>query len=460
MVASKDKKTIALFQRILKDIKPSKVEIEATTANVNRLTTALKRIVPRNVEIRVAGSVARGTNLKGDADIDFFLLFEKGTPRDKLVEHGLKYGKALAKAENSRFEIKYAEHPYVRVYIERMGIKADVVPAWRIRDANEMGTMVDRTPLHTEFINGRITDRQRDDVRLLKFLLKKHSIYGAEVKVGGFPGYLCELLICHYGSLTKLLEAASAYRLPLTLSPSARTVANGGDANKRFKSDFVVVDPVDGNRNVAAGLSIESLGRFAVLARGFIKSPSASLFYGEKFSHAEMPKYLSGFMKDTGLDVYLLAAKVPDESEDTVWPQLRKLAEALEGQLARYGFETYMSMPYISDGKGVVAVVAPKSEKGSRMLKGPDVFMGGAASSFMAKHRNAFGFVMRGRNVMALERSRYPTIGSVLKGVSSGKIPLKSKHVNFKNSVLCVNRIPKEFEHSTYYELKKRLSLP
>ncbi|MDE1851319.1 MAG: CCA tRNA nucleotidyltransferase [Candidatus Micrarchaeota archaeon] len=460
MGASKDKKATALFKGILKDIKPSKVEIEATTANVNRLTTALKAIVPKDVEIRVAGSVARGTNLKGDADIDFFLLFEKGTSREKLVEHGLSYGKALAKAEKSRFEIKYAEHPYVRVYVERMGIKADVVPAWKIRSADEMGTMVDRTPLHTEFINGRLAERQRDEVRLLKFLLKKHNIYGAEVKVGGFPGYLCELLIYHYGSLMKMLEAAAAYRLPLVISPDVRKEINDIGINKRFGSDFVVIDPVDSDRNVAAGLSVESLARFVVLAREFVRNPDKRLFYGEKFSHAEMPRYLSAFMKECGLNLHLMVTKVPDESEDTVWPQLRKLSEILDDQVSRYGFETYMSIPYLSGRNGVIAVIAPKSVKSSRLLKGPDIFIRNAADSFMSKHKDAMGFVVRGRTILALERGKYQTIEDMLDGFSSGKLQLRSKHISFKGSKVYSNRVPKELEHSTYYELKKRLSLP
>ncbi|MDE1822734.1 MAG: CCA tRNA nucleotidyltransferase [Candidatus Micrarchaeota archaeon] len=460
MGASKDKKATAIFKRILKDIKPTKVEIEATTANVNRLTAALKRIVPKNIEIRVAGSVARGTNLKGDADIDFFLLFEKGTSREKLVEHGLSYGKALAKAEKSRFEIKYAEHPYVRVYVEDMGIKADIVPAWKIKSADEMGTMVDRTPLHTEFINGRMSDRQRDDVRLLKFLLKKHNIYGAEVKVGGFPGYLCELLVYHYGSLAKLLEAAASYKLPLILDPSDRANVEDPKITKKFNSDFVVLDPVDVNRNVAAGLSVESLGRFVILAREFVKRPSAGLFYGEKFSHDDVPKYLASLMKDTGLDIYLLVTKVPDESEDTTWPQLRKLSEILEGQIARYGYEVYISMPYISGKNGVIGIVAPKSWKTSRLLKGPDIFIRNASDSFIGKHKGAFGFAIRGRSVLALEKGRYPTIGHMLEDLAKGRIPLKSKHIDFKGARLYANEVPKELMHSTYYELKKRLSLP
>ncbi|MBS7613865.1 hypothetical protein KEJ48_06465, partial [Candidatus Bathyarchaeota archaeon] len=35
------------------------------------------------------------------------------------------------------------------------------------------------------------------------------GVYGADIKTGGFSGYLCELLIVSYGDFIKTVESAS-----------------------------------------------------------------------------------------------------------------------------------------------------------------------------------------------------------------------------------------------------------
>ena len=110
-------------KRILADIKPSKEELQETVYLVNKLSSRLKRAVPKDVEIRVTGSISRGTNLNDTADIDIFLLFSTKFKKDYIIKKGLAYGKkALRKGDS--FEIKYAEHPYMRLYLNDLGIKS------------------------------------------------------------------------------------------------------------------------------------------------------------------------------------------------------------------------------------------------------------------------------------------------------------------------------------------------
>ena len=52
--------------------------------------------------------------------------------------------------------MKYAEHPYTKVVLGDRGINADIVPAYKIKDASERGTAVDRTQLHNEFVNSTL----------------------------------------------------------------------------------------------------------------------------------------------------------------------------------------------------------------------------------------------------------------------------------------------------------------
>ncbi len=459
MDRGKLKKAEIILERVLKEIKPSDIEIRENTANVNVIMHKLGKIAGKDVELRVAGSIARGTNLKGTADVDIFMLFPKGTKKEVLVKKGIADGRKLCNATHNRYEIKYAEHAYVRMFIDDLGLKVDLVPALKIDSIEEMGTTVDRTPMHTEFILSHLNSRQKDDVRLLKFLLKAHNIYGAEVKVGGFPGYLCELLIYQFGSFINLLEAASTFKKPVILDPISRTALIEEKLVKKFNSQFIVIDPVDRDRNVAAGASIESLGRFMLIARQFVMGPDISIFKGLAFSSKETHKALAAFIRRSGLDFFLLAARVPYKSEDVVWPQLRKLSGMISEQIARDGFETYAAIPWIDKDTGLVLIVAPHHRIGARMLKGPSVFLGDAAFRFMESHPDPLGVTISGESLYVLEKSHHQEIKDVLAGVLKGRLLVKRKDVTFKSAKLWVNAIPAKYSESAYVELKKRFSI-
>ncbi len=456
MDRSREGATKKIYERVLKEIKPSDLEVKAMTYKVNGLMSRLKKIVPHNVELRVVGSIARGTNLKGDGDIDIFMLFNKKLDRDRIVKLGLEYGKKVIKKEKGRYEIKYAEHPYVRLYLDSLGMKVDLVPALKIDDISEMGTTVDRTPLHTEFINSSLSSAQRDDVRLLKYLLKAHGIYGAEVKTNGFSGYLCELLIHHYGSLNGLLSAAVKFRLPLTIEPKSKSEEHSDESAKKFNSKFVVIDPVDANRNVAAGVSLSSLAKFVLVARQFTEKPSAGIFYKKGLPTLKAGPLLKKFAADAGLDMFLIVCNVKDKSEDIIHPQLRKASQQITKYLEHSGFAVYLSTQAVVKSKGLIFIVAPKQCLNSRLLKGPSAFLHTASQNFINGHKGCFGFIISESDLYALEKNKTASISDALK-----KLPntIRSKDVDLKKPKLIVNSVPAEYSAVLYEELQKSLSI-
>lgn len=460
MKASTARIAESVFSRVLGDIKPSKQELQDSVYNINELSTRLKKVIPNDVEIRVVGSVVRGTQLRGDSDIDMFLLFSKKHPRESMTKKGLEYATRIVKGKGERYEIKYAEHPYARVYIDALGIKADIVPAFKIDNIEDMGTAVDRSPMHAEFMNTHLTDKQRDDVRVLKYLLKAQGVYGAEIKTSGFSGYLCELLVYHYGSLLKLLEAAANdFKLPILLDPKSNVVINDMSLVKRFGSMFVVIDPIDKNRNVAAGVSLESLSKFVVTARRFVSRPSVRLFYGKSFAPRKAPALLSKFLSDSGLDIFIISMQVPDKSEDIVWPQLRKVSEFVANHVERAGFRLYFSIPIILGNRGLLVFFAPKETVTTRMLKGPSVFISKAQAEFAEAHKSAIGIFLRDDVMYALEKSRYGTLKEVMEDVADGKLVKRHKDIKIMGSKLFANRVPKEYAEMIYSELAERIDL-
>lgn len=459
MNKAREEKAKRIFERVLVGVKPSEVESRETIANVNMLTARLKKIVPKSVEIMVVGSIARSTNLKGDADVDIFMLFDKSYKKERLASIGLDYGKRLVnKNEGERYEIKYAQHPYVRAYFSN-GLRADIVPASKIESAENLATAVDRTPLHTEFINSNMTERQRDEVRLLKYLLKAHGIYGAEVKTGGFSGYLCELLIYHMGSLLKLLEGMAVIKLPAILDPKNKAFMNDESIVKKFGKRFVVIDPVDTERNVAAAVTEESLSRFVLIAREFVAKPDMAVFYGHGFSSKNTTAILDGFMRESGLDFFLVVLNVPDKSADVIWPQLKKASLLIAETMKRQGFETYLNLPWIHGEKGFVLVAAPRARMRTRLMKGPDVFKTTETAAFMNKHKEALGFIVNQSTLYTLEKSVYSEAREMLEEIAKGRVIKKHKDIGFRGAKLFINKIPKEYAEGAYIELRKAISI-
>ena len=448
-----------IFQRVLPEIKPSRLEIETATANANRISKRLRDYVPSDVQIMVVGSLAHGTNLKGDADIDMFLLFGKEYPEAQIAEMGLSYAKKIVRGKkNERYEIKYAEHPYARIYLDDLNIKLDIVPAYKIRDINEMATAVDRSPLHVEFLNAKLSDRQRDEVRLLKYMLKAHGIYGAEVKTKGFAGYLCELLVYQYGSLIKLLEAISQVSLPICLLPATKEIRRDDSIFKKFNSRFVVIDPVDSDRNVAAGVSEHSLAKFVLVARRFIAKPDISIFYGKGFSSDKVHALLKAFLAKTRLETNLVVVPVPDKSEDTVWPQLNKVCEILQMQLEKSGFEIYIAAAWITKRKGAIMFLAPKLQYGAKLYKGPDVFSGAFSNQFIEKHKHTIGMLIKGTSLHSLEDAKFKTAGEALRHLLSDHKVLGRKDIPLKKAKL-FTAVPRDLAEDAYVEIMNRINI-
>ncbi len=456
---ARDEEAARIFKRVLPSIKPSESEVRETVAKVNTLTARLRGIVPRDVEIRVVGSIAKSTNLKGDADIDLFMLFGREHSKEGLSALGLGYAKRLVeKKKGERYEVKYAEHPYVRVYLED-GVKADIVPASKVDDAESLATAVDRTPLHAEFINANLSDRQRDEVRLLKYLLKSHSIYGAEIKTGGFSGYLCELLIHQYGSLFSLLEGISRLKLPMVIYPLNKAAGSDEAVAKRFEKRLVVIDPVDPKRNVAAALTEESLARFVLISREFISRPSIDAFYGKGFLLGKAPQLLENLIRESGLKFFLIVTKVPDKSQDIIWPQLRKVSLLITDELQRHGFETYIGLQWISGLEGFMLIATPELKIAAKLAKGPDVFKTAETSPFMLKHKNALGFIIRQSTIYALEAGRYSSAREILGDVVKGGLIKRHKDISFKGSRLFSDKMPREYSEEIYGELVRALGI-
>ena len=247
-----------LLEEALATLVPSDAEQAAVTALCDSLLARARKAAPDGVEPLLVGSVAKGTWLPG-ADIDLFLRFPEGAD---LKAEGL----ALARAVLPDGEELYAQHPYLRGSVE--GHSVDAVPCFAISDPSQPASAVDRTVFHTAWVHENLTDAQRDGVRVAKRFLAVAGAYGAAAAVGGFSGYLVEVLVHRAGDFPAFVEEVAGWRPPVTLG----TVPGAPEA------EITLPDPVDPGRNVAAGVMRDGLARAVLAARRFLAEPTADAF--------------------------------------------------------------------------------------------------------------------------------------------------------------------------------------
>lgn len=393
----------SVFSKVLPRIKPSKREQERDLETAKKILSRVRSKVPRHISVALMGSVAKGTNLLGNRDFDVFLLFPKSYTHHEMATLGLHYAKSAA----DKYELAYAEHPYLRAWIS--GQRVDIVPSFKIERIEERASSVDRSQLHTAYVNARMGGPQRDEVRLLKKFMQTLGVYGAELKVEGFSGYLCELLILHYGSLEKLMHAASSWHRP-TLD-----LANTGnpDIGKLYDSPMVVIDPVDPKRNVAAVVSATSLYRFVLSCRQFLANPSEKFFFKEREVHSK--KRLSSLISARNTSPIAVLFPAPHLVEDILWPQLKKTTLSLVNQLSQNDFEVF-GYYYWSDGLECAILLELQCESlpSVRKLYGPAVWMRKATEDFLRAHKSAYNLHIEHERITAMEKRQFSSAHSLI----------------------------------------------
>ncbi|MDD1661662.1 MAG: CCA tRNA nucleotidyltransferase [Methanomicrobiales archaeon] len=310
---------------VLERIRPKQEEHDHTWAVATGILSAVEK--DGRAKGMVVGSVARDTWLSGDRDLDIFLLFPPHLSREELEETGLDLARNIARRFTGSFHEKYAEHPYVNATID--GLDVDLVPCYEVASAAAIQSAVDRTPFHTRYVSDRIGPL-RDDVLLAKAFAKACGVYGSDQMTEGFSGYLCELLVLHYGGFSPLVEAAARWR-------PGTCIDLEGHACKAFEEPLRVIDPVDPARNVAAALSSTRMSEFVEYSRGYLENPSPDFFSPPEGGGMDREGFAAALGR-RGTSLFAMDLATPPLIPDIVVPQLRRSLASIRSLLARNGF--------------------------------------------------------------------------------------------------------------------------
>lgn len=371
-----------VINEAIKLVTPTREEEEQVLSVANRIIYLLQEELNKkglsDLKVTLQGSVAKNTWLPGDRDIDVFIVM----PREKLdlIKSGgmVNILIDIAMNNNIKWNLKYAQHPYVQYLIDKFEV--DVVPCIEIRPNERPFTAADRTPLHTMFVKSRLGANGNTEVRLLKAFFKAVGIYGAEIKVRGFSGYVSELLIIHYGSFINTIKSMSNWPLN-NIVIDITGMYDKSTIRRKFKEPLVIIDPVDPNRNAAASVSKSALAMAIASARAFMERPSIEFF---KSSHEITEEPL--------LIVPTLIIKMPypqGVSPDTVWGELGRVLSIIERNMRKLRFKVYDLRAWSDDSSTILIMLTLESLELTpyELHMGPPV-NSEAAYAFLSKYIN------------------------------------------------------------------------
>lgn len=375
-----------ITREVLDRVKPDpslENEISKVLSDLEAQIRTLSGQVGGEFSIQHVGSTAKGTNLNS-GDIDLFLGFATSVPETVLRDTVFAVGKEVF----FEFEIKYAEHPYVRGIFQ--GREVDLVPCYLVERGDQIMSAVDRTPFHTRYVASHLSDDRKDEVRLLKQFLKGIGCYGAENKTMGFSGYLCELLILQYGSFLGTLEAVGDWKENTIID-----IESTGYSGPKQERSLLVVDPVDPRRNVASPVSLECIGTFVHASREFLTFPSLEFFFPH--SPCILPEEIIEQEVALRGDLIFIGFPIPDVIDDILYPQLRMTLERLGTLLKEHGFELKDSGYIVLDR--IYVYLEPKVTQLPPLTlhRGPTVYNGEHEARFLEKWRDRQPFLIGDR---------------------------------------------------------------
>lgn len=404
---------------VLARIKPKEEEYSKLRKAFNFIKKHVENVLKENnikAKVTLQGSFAHDTWLSGDNDLDIFVLFPPDWSIEDLRDKGFKILLEAAK-RIGKYEIRYSQHPYVRVYIG--DIRADLVPGYEVVSNKDIRTAVDRTPFHTQYVNSKLDDKMRDQVRILKKFLKNLGIYGAEIKTKGFSGYVAELLIIKYGSFRNLLREATNWKHPVYIN----TLDNEEEFKKIKRllkqkypeSVLYIPDPVDPYRNAAASVSLRSLAIFVVASRCYLRKPDLVFFFDEQTLNQEI-------VVESLDNRCLLLVELPLKEKlppDIIWGEIQRVGDRGAKVLINNDFNViYWDVWTDEKEKSYILYELDYCEKKNpRLYKGPEYWAKDRVLRFIAKHieHNAIGpWINMHGQLVSLKKRKYESAQNLL----------------------------------------------
>lgn len=416
--------TETIEQQVITKITPTNKERTAIAATVEELTKKIreeyaKKKIPATVEL--VGSIAKDTYLRYNMDIDLFLVYPSSYNKQEMGRQAIALGLMLLVDT----EECYAEHPYIRGRYNNY--KVEMVPCYRIEDASQKVSAVDRTPFHTSYIKTHLKEEQKQEVRLLKQFLRGINCYGAEAQIQGFSGYLCEIILLYYKTFRNTIKKASNWKKQTKLSLTTKEFLD-------FYTPLVFIDPVDPNRNVASALAEEKFDLFVKACKEYNKHPKETFFFPNPVKYWALDKIKETIKKQDCKYIGIKFEK-PEIIDENLYPQIRKTAHSIKELGERHGFSIFDTSYCVDKNQQQITIIIKTGKESlpKKLLhQGPPTTLKENVQEFKEKWKDNSRvqkgpYEKNGRFVVEIERE-YTTFVDLLRA----NMPSLSlgKHIN------------------------------
>jgi len=409
---------------VLEKVTPSRRERERILALAEELRKKVEMAAKEarvKAEVRVEGSVAKDTWLSEEPDIDVFMRVPTTMPREAFGTVCLEIARRAT--EGYRQVERFAEHPYLESIIDN--VKVNIVPCYRVKRGGWISA-TDRTPFHTDYVKPLLDKQMCGEIRLLKKFMKGIDVYGAEIKVGGFSGYLCELLTLNYGSFFEVLKSVADWEERRIIDCEGYYKGREGEAEKIFEEPLVMVDPVDKGRNAAAAVRKERLDEFVVAARAFLKTPHLRFFYPQETEAFNSEEFVRA-TKTRGSTIAFVKFGKVNAVPDVLWGQLYKSQRSLRKMLQQHDFNVIRNSVW-SDEESLNAFIFEVERRFLPLIKkhmGPPVRKKVECEKFLRKHLGAVHTISGprvedGRWVVEIRRKYTDVVDLLLEKLGDG----------------------------------------
>jgi tRNA nucleotidyltransferase (CCA-adding enzyme) len=410
--------------KVLQKITPSQKEKK----RILQLADSIKRKVEQetvkagfDATVRIEGSIAKDTWLTIDPDIDIFIQMPQETPREIFKTKILELAKKATK--NAKHVERFAEHPYLEAILD--STRVNIVPCYKAK-LGEWKSATDRTPYHTDYVKKHLSPELRNEVRLLKKFMKGISVYGAEIKVGGFSGYLCELLILHYRTFIKTLQAFANYKKKLIIDLENYYRNREREIELLFKEPLIIIDPIDQSRNVASAVRSQCLHMFIASSRVFLEKPSLKFFFPSEtkiINKNEVTKIIN----NRGTTLVFIKFGEIKTVPDVLWGQLYKSQRSLRKMLEQYDFKVFKEAVFSNEKDLNIFIFEVESRYLAPTKKhdGPPLEKAAECENFLKTHLNSpntvYGpFIDSGRWMVWVKRKYTDIVGLLQEKLKNG----------------------------------------
>jgi len=195
----------------------------------------------------------------------------------------------------------------------------------------------------------------------------------------------------HFGSFENVIKSISEIKENQII----------GKTSKKFETSIVIIDPIDNNRNLAAAVSDENIGKFVLVSRAFREKPTLEFFKNKK----------SRVSNKHWENLLVIKFDFKMRSSDIIWGQIKRATLSLSTQLELGGFNVSRSKAHTDQQKEAYLFFLLESVKIPEIYPkdGPEFFREDDSKSFIFKNlkNTELMWIGNNRKIISLEKRKY-----------------------------------------------------